>query len=328
MRTKTNRIDGQPVVLVEQSRTSKRLPWLLGGLVGGVLLGRSLWASKKPPVFRVTGEHPGTALITGASSGIGAAFARRLAVERYHLILVARREDRLNALAARLRQQHRVDVEVLVADLANAADVERVAQRIGECETLSMLVNNAGFGTNGHFAESDIEQQVRMIQVHLVATTRLSRAALPGMKERQRGAIINVSSAAAWVPVPDMVTYAATKSHLNTFSLGLSAELEGTGVQVQALCPGFTHTEFHDTSHFQSFDRSIFPAWAWMSARQVVAASLQGLEQGNVIVIPDPRYRPMIAALSTPFLSTPLWNAAVSVYRHLVSNRPTSPGGS
>ncbi|NJN65970.1 MAG: SDR family oxidoreductase [Chloroflexaceae bacterium] len=299
--TTTNRY---PVALTEKTRTSGRLPWLLGGVVGGLLLGRYLRPPRKPPAFRVAGERPGTALITGASSGIGAAFARRLATERYDLILVARREDRLSDLAARLRQQHGVTVEVLVADLANPADVTRVEQCLAACDTLSLLVNNAGFGTSGYFADIDLQRQLDMIHVHVVASVRLTHTALPGMRNRQRGAIINVSSVAASIPGPEMVTYSATKNYLNTFSLALSTELIGTGVQVQALCPGFTVTEFHDSPEFQSLDRSHIPSWAWMSAHKVVDRSLQALEQGKVICHPDRRYRLLAAVVTTPPVST------------------------
>lgn len=227
-----------------------------------------------------------TALITGASSGIGATFARHLAARGHNLILVARREERLRALAAELEQQHRITAEVLVADLSIPDGLERVEKRIAELDSLGMLINNAGVGAPDKFAEIDVRKALAMIQVHVIASVRLTRAALPGMIARGRGAIINVSSLAAFFPMPGNTTYCATKAYLNAFSLALQAELRGTGVQVQALCPSFTHTEFHDSPEYQDFDRSQIPKPFWMSAEQVVTASLNALGNGRVISIP------------------------------------------
>jgi short-subunit dehydrogenase len=231
------------------------------------------------------------ALITGASSGIGTEFARQLAAQQYDLILVARREERLRALAAELRRTHSIRVEVLVADLSNLTDIERVAARISELDILDLLINNAGFGVPGRFADADPAKQLAMLEVHVVACTRLSRSALPGMIARGRGLIINVSSLAAFFPMPGSVAYCSTKAYLNTFSKALQAELRGTGVQVQALCPGFTYTEFHDTPEFVNFSRSTLPKLFWMKAETVVAASLGAARRGRVICIPGFGYR-------------------------------------
>lgn len=232
-----------------------------------------------------------TALITGASSGIGATFARHLAARGYNLILVARREERLRALAAELELQHRIAAEVLVADLSAPAGLERVANRIAGLDSLDMLINNAGFGVPSRFAEVDVRKSLGMIHVHIIAPVRLTRAALPGMIAKGRGAIINVSSLAAFFPMRGNTTYCATKAYLNAFSLALDAELRGTGVQVQALCPGFTYTEFHDSPEYADFNRSQIPRPFWMSAEQVVTASLKALGNGRVILIPGLKNR-------------------------------------
>lgn len=248
------------------------------------------------------GDQPGTALITGASSGIGAAFARRLAAEGYDLVLVARREARLAALAAELQQRYPIRAEVLAADLAKPTDVERVEQRLAALSELSLLINNAGFGTAGFFSQSDLARELDMIQVHLTTSLRLSRAALPGLIARRRGAIINVSSSAAFFPTPGAATYCASKSYLNVFSEALQAELAGTGVRVQALCPGFTYTEFHDTPEYKDFDRARIPKFLWMTAEAVVSASLQALGQGQVICIPGWHYRLGVKVIGNPLV--------------------------
>lgn len=239
-----------------------------------------------------------TALIPGASSGIGAAFARKLASQGYALVLVARREERLASLAAELQAQFHVDVEVLAADLSYPAGIERVEKRMAELEALDILVNNAGFGDPGRFAEIPLERHVAMIQVHVLASVRLSRTVLPGMIARGRGAIINVSSIDAFGAKPDDVTYCATKAYINVFSEGLQAELLNTGVHVQALCPGFTYTEFHDRPAYESYPvKAKIPKALWMSPEVVVAESLVALERGRVICIPGFKNRLLVALL-------------------------------
>ena len=227
-----------------------------------------------------------TALITGASSGIGAAFARQLANAGYNLILVARREARLAALAAELEQNCAVQADILVADLADPAGVDLVADRLARLDSLALLVNNAGFGTRSRFANIDPARTLEMIHVHIIATARLSRAALPGMIARKKGAIINVSSLAGFVPLPGSVTYSATKAYLNSFSQALQIELAGSGVQVQALCPGFTYTEFHGRPGPAGYNRGAFTKQMWMTAEAVVDGSLKALERGQVVYVP------------------------------------------
>lgn len=267
---------------------SRRRVWFALGL-GGALFGLAL-RGRRTPGRRVLSERPGTALITGASSGIGAEFARQLAHAGYDVVLVARRAERLDALAAELEERYGIRAESLAADLQVPADVERVAVRIREGNDIALLVNNAGFGIPHTFRRGDPDRQVDMIQVHVIAAVRLARAALPGMLERRRGAIINVSSVAAFVPVVAHPIYAATKACLNTFSESLAAELRGKGIRVQALCPGFVHSEFHkDPQHAAT--RSNIPGWLWLSTDVVVRASLAALDRDRVICIPDWRYQ-------------------------------------
>lgn len=229
------------------------------------------------------------ALITGASSGIGAAFAERLARDQYDLILVARRRDRLAALAQKLQSEHHVSVEVLAADLSKHTDRLTVENRIAEEANLEMLINNTGFGGYMPFTSLEPDRAEALINVQVLAVTRLTRAALPGMIARGHGSIINVSSRLAFSapmsspPLPKRATYAATKAYINTFTQILSDELKDTGVKVQALCPGVVRTEFHLV---QGIDPSRMPAETIMKAEDLVDASLQGLELGEVICIP------------------------------------------
>jgi short-subunit dehydrogenase len=227
-----------------------------------------------------------TALITGASSGIGAEFARQLADRGHDLILVARRTERLEILAAELQDRHGITAEPLVADLATSEGIDRVAARLTELSTLALLVNNAGFGISGSLARAELQGQLDMLNVHVVAAMRLSHAALPGMITRGSGGIINVASLAAFMAVPGEVNYCATKAYLVTFSQALAAEVRRTGVGVQALCPGFTLTEFHDEPGRPGAGREGFPRFLWGSSQAVVADSLRALDRGQVLCVP------------------------------------------
>ena len=227
-----------------------------------------------------------TVFITGASSGLGALFARELARQGYSLVLVARRQERMEALRAEINQQNAVPIEVIRADLSREEDLSRLEQRIGEMENLDLLVNNAGFGMVGRFARGLPERQYEMVNVHFMSTVRLSRAALPAMLARRKGAIINVSSLAAFFPLPGGVTYCATKAALVAFSQSLALELSGSGVQVQALCPGYVYTEFHETAEYQLIGRAFIPKFMWGPAEPVITESLKALRKGQVICIP------------------------------------------
>jgi len=232
------------------------------------------------------------AVITGASSGLGATFARKLAARGYDLLLIARREARLQSIALEVGQQYRVHTEVLAADLADDAALAAAASRILEAPDLGLLVNNAGFGTLGYFFDADPVIQERMHRLHVIATLRLSHAALANLVPRAAPGtgIINVSSVAAFGASPQNVSYCATKTWMNRFSEGLAIELgaKSSPVTVQALCPGFTRTEFADTMGMKP---SVIPASLWMPADFVVEESLRGLDRGTMFVIPGWRYK-------------------------------------
>ena len=234
-----------------------------------------------------TGGNPGTAVITGASSGLGASFARQLAERGFGLVLTARREDRLRVLAEKLSSEFRVRCEVLAADLSEDAGILRVCERIGAIGDLDILVNNAGFGTAGNYADVPIGQSMRMVNVHVAASMRLAHAALGAMRARKRGAIINVASMAAFAITPGDVVYDATKAFLVAFSEALALETGGEGIRIQALCPGFTHTEFHDAGKMAGLDAASIPRTLWMEADRVVSLSLQALgRKGRTVFIP------------------------------------------
>jgi short-subunit dehydrogenase len=239
----------------------------------------------------------GTALVTGASAGIGREFCRQLAGRGYDLVVVARDAARLQVLARELESRHRIGVEPLAADLAADAEVDRVAARIRGSGELTMLVNNAGFGTLGSLATAPPEQQERMVRLHVLAPMRLTQAALPGFLERarDRGAVVNVSSVASFIYSPGNVNYCATKAYLTTFSEGLATELRGTGVQVQALCPGFTRSEFHQR---MGEDGGTRPWFMWLTAEEVVRASLRQLDRrGGVLCVPGLGYRLLVGLI-------------------------------
>ncbi|MBV8569503.1 MAG: SDR family NAD(P)-dependent oxidoreductase [Acidobacteriaceae bacterium] len=236
--------------------------------------------------------------ITGASSGIGKEFASRLA-PTHDLILIARREERLRALAGEFERAYNTGTEVLVADLSAQDDLDRAAARIENEPRLVLLVNNAGFGTRGRFWEAPLESQQKMHRLHVMATLELTHAALRNMVPRDRGGIINVSSVSAYVRVPGTVSYAATKTWMNTLTEGVYLELRAMRSQVilQALCPGYTYSEFHDRLGVDREELDRRPGF-WMTADEVVEASLEGLRRRKLFVIPGWRYRLLAAFLS------------------------------
>jgi uncharacterized protein len=235
--------------------------------------------------------------ITGASSGIGSVFAQKLA-SGHDLILVARRRDRLEDLAAQLSRVYGSQVEIMQADLTQDEDLFAVAERIANEPRLALLVNNAGFGTKGRFWESPLEPQEQMHRLHIIAPMRLSHAALRNMVPRDFGGIINVASVSAFVRTPAHASYSATKSWMTVFTESLYLELKSirSNVAVQALCPGLTYSEFHDA---MGVDRKSMASSAfWMTADQVVDASLDGLRRRKLFVIPGWRYRLFTAIFS------------------------------
>ncbi len=240
------------------------------------------------------------AVITGASSGLGAAFARKLAARGYDLLLIARRQDRLQSIAREVAEQYRVRAEILAADLTEDAALEAVAHRLEHAPNLALLVNNAGFGTLGYFADADARIQEQMHRLHVLATMRLSHAALKNLAPRAGGrtGIINVSSVAAYVASPQNVSYNSTKTWMNRFTERLAMELgiQSSPVTVQALCPGFTLTEFHDVI---GMERSRVPASLWMTADFVVEESLRGFDRRELFVVPGWRYKLLVTLLKT-----------------------------
>ncbi|GAA2927837.1 SDR family oxidoreductase [Microbacterium luteolum] len=232
-----------------------------------------------------------TALITGASAGLGAEFARQLARRRADLILVARSEDALNSLAADLRSEFGVAVEVLVADLADDEGVTKVADRLRDAgDPIDLLVNNAGFGLPLQFADNDIDDEVRHLRVHVEASMRLMHAALQTMRGRG-GRIINVASVAGFI---SRSTYSACKSWLIGFSRWANAEYSRDGVSVTALCPGFTHTTFHERMGLAVGQEGV-PDLMWLNARDVVRVGLRDAALGRSVSIPSLRYKAIVA---------------------------------
>jgi uncharacterized protein len=230
------------------------------------------------------------AAITGASSGIGAVFARKLAPD-YDFILIARRRDRLQRLSDELFTEFGSRSEILQADLSQERDVAVVAETLQSNERLELLVNNAGFGTQALFWEASLESQEKMHHLHVMATMRLSHAALRNLVARDTGAVINVASVAAFVRGVGSASYCATKSWMAVFSEALHIDLRSLGskVYIQALCPGYTYSEFHDTMGWNRED--IAPSLLWMTAEKVVDASLRGWHRRKLFVIPGWHYR-------------------------------------
>jgi short-subunit dehydrogenase len=231
-----------------------------------------------------------TALITGASAGIGAAFARQLAKPGCTLVLTARRLDRLQSLGTELEKLG-ATVEPLRADLASEEGIRTVREKILSMPGLDLLINNAGFGAHGPFAGMPVEAHAEMLRVHNEAPVRLTHAALQSMLVRRHGAVINVSSVSAYMGSSNGVMYAATKSFLTMFSAAVNKGLKGSGVKIQSLCPGFTHTEFHDVRDNMAMETSRIPGFMWMDARTVTAASLKALDWDQVVVVPGVIYK-------------------------------------
>lgn len=239
------------------------------------------------------------AVVTGASAGLGAEFARQLASKGMDLLITARRVGRLEALADRLRAEYGVQVEVFPVDLANPTDLRALENVVSQLERVDVLVNNAGYGLQGNFWELNRDAQTDNIHVHVVASMRLTHAVLPGMIARRAGGVIQVASVAAFIPGKKSAMYSATKSFLVLFSQSLQGELKGSGVYCQALCPGFTITEFHDVPSVGEFDRSRIPAWLWLKAGDVVKTSLHQIERGSGVVVPGLGYRLAVFLLQT-----------------------------
>jgi uncharacterized protein len=230
-----------------------------------------------------------TALITGPTAGIGRAFADKLAVEGYDLVLVARDEARLKELATELTRLHGVACEVLAADLTEPSDLAVVEKRFAD-GPIEVLVNNAGFGQKKPFWANPIEVEEKQFDLLVRVVLRLTHAAVLPMIERGSGAVINVSSVAGFF---QRGTYSAHKAWVTSFSAGLAIELHSKGVAVMALCPGFVHTEFHDR---MGMDKTIIPSFMWLDATELVDAAWSDLMSGKAISIPNWRYKLIVAA--------------------------------
>lgn len=261
-----------------------------------------------------------TALITGASAGLGVEYARQLAQRGYNLLITARRADRLQFLSDELTVRYPIRVEILSADLAEEAGVRAVEQAISRQKDLALLVNNAGFGISGGFTNAPLEKHLMMIQVHINASVRLAKAALDVMIPNRSGAIINVASMAAFLPIRNS-TYSATKAYLVSFSEALDSEVGSLGIHAQALCPGFTYTEFHDTPDLQAhFSRRAIPGWLWLKADMVIRDSLNSLGRG-VICIPGWQYKLVYLLVRSPLTSA----LALAIARFILKRKQPKP---
>jgi len=242
----------------------------------------------------MTSSQKEVAFITGATSGIGEAFARACAKTGHDLIITGRRREKIESVADTIRRRYTVSVEVIIAELSNRDTLQKVAERVRSIEGLSMLVNNAGFAENGLFHEQGIDGQKNMLSVHADATLELTHAALPGMVKRGSGAIINVSSIGGLMPFPHNAVYSGSKAFVFYFTESVGLELRGTGVKTQALCPGMTVTDFHEKMGFDPDElyksRGMMRT---MSPDEVVDISLDYLEKDRQICIPGRSNRTM-----------------------------------
>ncbi|MEU5877928.1 SDR family oxidoreductase [Spirillospora sp. NPDC047279] len=239
-----------------------------------------------------------TALVTGASSGIGESFARLLAGRGTDLVIVARRADLLDGLARELVERYRVGVEVLAADLTDPVQRGEVEERL-RADPVELLINNAGYGAFGPFPELSLDDQLAEVELNVVALMRLTHAALPGMVARGRGGVLNVASMAGFAPSPGSAVYGATKAFVASFSESLHAELAGGGVHVTALCPGFTRT-----------DEESEPSLLWLRRADVARAGLDAVSAGRAMCVPGLQYKAALPALK--LVPRPLLRAAAN----------------
>ncbi|WP_030202907.1 SDR family oxidoreductase [Streptomyces sp. NRRL S-87] len=230
-----------------------------------------------------------TALITGSTAGIGAAFARKLAAQGHNLVLVARDTGRLREQATELHDRHGIEAEVLTADLSTEEGITVVEERLRDRrDPVDLLVNNAGFGNKGRYLDVPMADELTMLKVHVEAVLRLTSAAAESMRSRGRGGIVNVASVAAFLP---RGTYGASKAWVVQFTQGAAKDLAGSGVRMMALCPGFVRTEFHERAGMGTDN---IPNWMWLDADKLVAAALDDLARGRTVSVPDPRYKALM----------------------------------
>ena len=238
-----------------------------------------------------------TALITGASAGIGAAYAKQLAAKGSDLVLVARDVTRLQALAAELKAKYSVQVEVLQADLADRAQLDKVCVRVAQND-IDLVVNNAGFGIKQSFVGGTIEAEQYLLDVLVTAVMRITHAAMPSLIERNCGGVINVSSIAGWM---SSGTYSSAKAWVTSFSEALATRHNDSKVHVMALCPGYTRTEFHARANMET---QTIPNWMWLDVDAVVAKSLRDFEKGKPISVPGMQYK--FLSLIAQYLPRPI----------------------
>ncbi len=232
-----------------------------------------------------------TALITGASAGLGAEFARQLAASGHNLVLVARRRERLEELAQQLHSDHGVDCQVIEADLSDPAAPQALFDEVAERGLqVDYLVNNAGIAGPGLLDERDWQKQAEFFQLMMTSVAHLCHLFVPGMQERGYGRVINVASVAGRIPRPDGCNYGASKAYLIALSEALAVTLKGTDVKVCALCPGFTHTEFHESAGLQDM-KAAMPNWLWYPAEVVVADGIRAVEKGRPVYLSGRLYR-------------------------------------
>ncbi|AET68268.1 short-chain dehydrogenase of unknown substrate specificity [Desulfosporosinus orientis DSM 765] len=226
-----------------------------------------------------------TAVITGATSGIGAAYALWFAQDGYDLIITGRRRAVIEEFAQKLRKSYGIKVEVVIAELAKPDQVEKLIEKIRHRQ-VEVLVNNAGFGVNSFYQESDLEIMEQVVEVNVLTPMKLIHALLPGMIRRGRGIIINVSSESAYLSIPKNSVYSGVKAFLLSFTEGLHLDLRNTGVKVQVVCPGFTRTDFHEKMGMKKSKQRNKGLIHWMSPEKVVEISLKDLKKEKVICIP------------------------------------------
>ena len=238
-----------------------------------------------------------TALITGASAGIGASYAKQLAASGSNLVLVARDVVRLENLAAELKTKHNVQVEVLPADLADRGQLEKVCTRAAQSD-IDLVVNNAGFGIKQPFVGGTIEAEQNLLDVLVIAVMRITHSAMPGMLQRERGGVINVSSVAGWM---SSGTYSSAKAWVTSFSESLATRHKKSNVHGMALCPGYTRTEFHARANMET---KTIPNWMWLDVDAAVAKSLKDFKNGKTISVPGMQYK--VLSLVAQYLPRPL----------------------